>query len=310
MMLSRCLCTLVFIALIACDADEPTPEAQMGGTEEGGGGSNPTAGARVGGAEAGNPAPSGGSAGGKPEAGVMMGGTPRAGEPVAGSVEGGAEGDAEQGGEPVVAGAGGGSAGGSTNPSLTHVYPGATEGQVILSNAPRPCERRTTISPYLPDEAGHHAGSILTPSSYPFTVSMIEYTLEEPPDIPSCKSELAHRLELSVLSAEQPPPASPSSEAIRHISLEVPQAMAPTERRVILQNLADPITLNEGERLLVSVSLIAEGADHLCIAACEDEPARRGAEFWSNAPQAPYDWAELGSFGLTSELMISVIAAE
>ena len=202
-------------------------------------------------------------------------------------------GGAPAGGEPVTG---------------THVYPGAVEGQLILSNAPRPCEQRTTISPYLPDEAGHHAASLLTPSSYPFTVSAVEYTLEEPPDIMSCKSELAHRIELTVLSAAQAPLAAPATEARAHRSVLVPQAMMPTERRVILQGFEEePLVLNEGERLLVSISLAAEGADHLCIAACEDEPARRGMEFWSNAESAPYDWVELGTFGLTTELMISVI---
>lgn len=305
MMFSRYLCILGLITLVACDVDEPIPEAQMSGAEAEGG-ADPAAGVRVGGVEAGDQEPGGGSAGVEPVAGVVMGGASTAGEPIAGSLEGGAE----QGEEPVSAGAGGAPAGGSANPPVTHVYPGATEGQLILSNAPRPCERRTTISPYLPQEAGHHAGALLTPPSYPFTVSIIEYTLEEPPDIVTCKSELAHRLELSVLRADQAPPASPSSEAISHLSLEIPQAMAPTERRVILQNLTEPLVLSEGERLLVSVSLTAEGAEHLCIAACEDEPARRGAEFWSNAAQAPYEWVELGSFGLTSELMISVIGAE
>ena len=88
----------------------------------------------------------------------------------------------------------------------------------------------------------------------------------------------------------------------------IPQAVTPTERRVIIQGFEeDPLVLNEGERLLVSISLAAEGTDHLCIAACEEEPARSGMELWSNAESAPYDWVELDSFGLTSELMISVI---
>lgn len=181
--------------------------------------------------------------------------------------------------------------------------------QLVLSNAPVPCEQISALAPYIPDEAGHHAGSLLTPPAYPFTVSLIEYTLEEPPDIASCNSGLAHRLEISILSANQDLPSQPGTEAIRSVSLEVPAANSDTERRVILQNLVDPFVLNDGERLLVSVSLMAESDQHLCIAVCEDQTAVAGLELWSNSAEAPYNWVGIESFDLSSEFIIKAVGS-
>ena len=188
----------------------------------------------------------------------------------------------------------------------TGTYPSGAN-QLILSNAPLPCEQISAIAPYLPDEAGHHAASVLTPSAYPFTVSMIEYTLEEPPDISTCNSSLAHRLEISVLAADQALPTSPQTEAVQFISLDIPSSIMDTERRVILQNLTEPIVLSEGERLMVSVSLEAVNAEHLCIAVCEDEMALANLELWSNRPNTPYDWISMSEFGINSEFLIKAI---
>jgi hypothetical protein len=75
-------------------------------------------------------------------------------------------------------------------------------------------------------------------------------------------------------------------------------------RRVIRQFLEETITLTQGQRLLVSVSLVASGDQHLCIAVCEDESSIEGTEFWSGAAEAPYMWSDMVSFGITSPFMI------
>ena len=189
----------------------------------------------------------------------------------------------------------------------TYAYPGVNSGQYILTNAPIPCVQVSSVAPYLPDEAGHHIGGIFTPPQYPFTVELIEYTLEEPPDVPSCRSELGHRLEISAISAGQAPPSQPADEAIAHLSFDIPSATMSTERRVIIQLLEEPLTLNNGERLLVSVALDAEGDDHLCAAICEDEVATPNSTLWSGASAAPYAWSELSAFGITGELLMRVV---
>ncbi|MAD61891.1 MAG: hypothetical protein CMH49_10345 [Myxococcales bacterium] len=247
------------------------------------------------------------------EAGETTAGMASAGEMQAGEAMAGAAGAGE-----IMAGAAGADEimAGETNNEVDYgdsrtgtAFFDSGSSQLILSNAPVPCEQVSALAPYLPDEAGHHAGSLLTPPTYPFTVSLIEYTLEEPPDIASCNSELAHRLELSVLSAEQELPSQPSLEAIRSVTLEIPAANSDTERRVILQNLIDPLILNEGERLLISISLMAEGDQHLCIAVCEDQSPVSGLELWSNSAQAPYNWVGIDSFDISSEFMIKAIGS-
>jgi hypothetical protein len=78
---------------------------------------------------------------------------------------------------------------------------------------------------------------------------------------------------------------------------------------VIIQLLEEPITLVEGERLLVSIPLIAEGDEHLCMSVCDTEQASPGSTLWSNSAAPPFNWVELSSFGLTSEPIIRVIGA-
>ena len=190
----------------------------------------------------------------------------------------------------------------------TGVFTGATPEQLILSNAPLTCTQISALAPYLPDEAGHYAGSIISPHRYPFVVEMVEYTLEETPDIPNCTSELAHKIDLVVLASQQEPP-SDLNEAISYQTIETPTALMPTERRVILQRLLTPITLNEGESLLISISLAAEGSQHVCLALCEDERALPKQEYWSGASSMPFQWSSLDSFEITAESLIKVIGS-
>ena len=246
---------------------------------------------------------------GAESAGEIMAGAESAGEAIAGSESAGeAMAGASNAGENIAGEMSNDADYGDTRTGSGFFDTGTS--QLVLSNAPVPCEQISALAPYLPDEAGHHAGSLLTPPAYPFTVSMIEYTLEEPPDIATCNSELAHQLELSILSAEQEVPSQPALEAIRSVKLDIPAANSDTERRVILQNLIDPFVLNEGERLLVSVSLAADADQHLCIAVCSDQPPVAGLELWSNSAEAPYNWVGIDSFDISSEFIIKAIGSQ
>ena len=82
-----------------------------------------------------------------------------------------------------------------------------------------------------------------------------------------------------------------------------------TERRVILHNLDEPLILTEGERILISVSLVAESPRHLCIAVCEDESGYAGLDLWSNSADTPYDWIGLDQFQLDSEFLTKAVGS-
>ena len=185
----------------------------------------------------------------------------------------------------------------------TNAFPGIREGQYTLSNAQVPCERISAIAPALPAEAGHLAGAALTPPRYPFVVDAVQYSLEEAPDIPTCNSTFAHRVELTVLN-QGALPARPSTDGVSAQVIMVPDSPGLSGRRVIRQILETPITLEEGQRLLISVSLEAQGSEHLCIAVCEDQNAVNGGNFWSNAAGEPYQWSDLTSFGIFAPLVI------
>ena len=185
----------------------------------------------------------------------------------------------------------------------TRVYRGISETQFNLSNAHLPCDEIRSIAPYLPDEAGHHAGALLVPHQYPFTVKAIQYTLEEAPDVPTCRSGLAHHFEVSVLDGDSPP-LNPEQDAISFQRYEIPENLTLTGRRVVRYLLEQPIRLNEGQKLLVSVSLRASGTDHLCIASCEDASPAGGTELWSNSALPPYSWVDLLDFAVDTILLI------
>ena len=100
------------------------------------------------------------------------------------------------------------------------------------------------------------------------------------------------------------PPADPATDAVYHQRFEIPLNAQLTGRRVVRQFLEERITLEEGQRLLVSVSLIASGDEHLCVAVCEDTVSAQGREFWSNAATPPFAWADMKSFGINAPFII------
>ncbi len=66
--------------------------------------------------------------------------------------------------------------------------------------------------------------------------------------------------------------------------------------RVVTATLLTPITLTAGEHLFVAVELPV--AETSCMAVCDGAPSNDDHDWWSNATDAPYNWATLGSFGL------------
>ena len=147
-----------------------------------------------------------------------------------------------------------------------------------------------------PGEGGHWAGARLVPPQAPFAVHAVAYQLSS---VAGCNSALPHRVELSVLSGDTPE-ASPTVLAGFDAPADATMAGWRT-RRVLLD---EPIVLQEGESLLVSVEMSTSGSGSVCLAHCTTEDTPQSA-FWSNATDTPYDWQELSEFGLKGNLMVT-----
>ena len=145
---------------------------------------------------------------------------------------------------------------------------------------------------------GHLAAVRLTPPSYPFEVTGVAYVIAHA-DGGKCNGKVAHRLELYVETA-----AAPSNMPTIAAQIDVPASSAePGNFRLIEQQLAAPITLNQGESLFVAVELAGTPAEHICIMNCEGT-GDDDRNYWSNATAAPYNWATLASFGNATNLRI------
>ncbi len=133
-------------------------------------------------------------------------------------------------------------------------------------------------------EAGHLYAARLTPPSYPFEVTEVQYELMGGGN---CDSTPAHRVEVFVDSATTPP-ASPT---ITQLDIAATGATEPI--RVVTVGLPSAITLQTGEHLFVAVELV--NVESSCVATCGGATVA-DRDWWSNAVAAPYSWATLASF--------------
>ncbi len=142
------------------------------------------------------------------------------------------------------------------------------------------------------NEAGHLYAARLTPPSYPFLVTEVQYELAGGGD---CDSSFAHRVEVFVDSATTPA-ASPT---VTQLDIVATSGTEPV--RVVTAQLPSPITLQTGEHLFVAVELVT--VDTSCIAACGGATIT-DRDWWSNATAAPYSWASMASFQLDAHARI------
>ncbi|APR88272.1 hypothetical protein A7982_13621 [Minicystis rosea] len=201
-----------------------------------------------------------------------------------------ASGGGQQGSGGTAAAGGGqqgtGGGGGGTLQSSWYEPPPA------INNDPE-CINPTYAYP-LPGNEGQLYAVRLTPPSYPYKVTDVHYELA---GIGDCDSSAPHRVEFSVGSG-----VAPSNTPNLVAKLDIPTGDAAASFRVVKKNLPSPIILQAGEQLFVAVSLTWGTS---CIAACHDaEEADR--DYWSNATQAPYDWATLMSYGTDTHARIGV----
>ncbi len=164
-----------------------------------------------------------------------------------------------------------------------------------------PCtDANTYVSPDAGNE-GQLAAGRLTPPTYPFQVTSIEYELvmNDPASAP-CDATLAHRVEIYVDTN-----VTPSNTPVIAATFDVAAmpGIPVNTHRLVTRTLATPITLTAGQNLFVAVELAGTGPDHLCIPLC----AGTGADdrnYWSNATMPPYNWATLASFNNMDNLRV------
>ena len=186
------------------------------------------------------------------------------------------------------------------------VAPGPADNSWILSHGSRPCEVGSVVSPAIPDEANHFAAARFTLPFSPFMITHIEYALASSEMTPSCTAALAHEVHLYVIDANEPIPTSPSSEAILTEVIQVASDESKPFGRGVNLTLAQPITLEDNQSLVVSVQMKLEGEAHLCIGYCIDQRAPVGSQFWSSAASEPYSWTDLSTFNLNEAYIIMI----
>jgi hypothetical protein len=175
---------------------------------------------------------------------------------------------------------------------------------MLLQNTPAECKVPESISPILPDEAGHLAATTLTPSAYPFEVTAVAYDVLGTAAAGACNSTLAHRVDVFVIAGSEPP-ADPD-DAVSVVSLDVAADPAATDSRTVEVALDEAIVLEDGQSLVVAVQMVgdAELATSLCLQGCRDTGGVAGLDWWSNAALPPYAWADMvGDFGFISNFM-------
>jgi hypothetical protein len=188
---------------------------------------------------------------------------------------------------------------------------------------PAPCQQRPLARPDLlanypavecydaelsPDvgEEGMLGATRLTPPSYPWRVTAVRYTAAAMPEGDyRCSTAPDARVEVSVTEGDAPA-ASPTPVAVMPVEgLDLPDGTL----RFVDVPLPEPVVLRDGQHLVVAVSLGGALPEVGCIAGCQNRRAEPGRFFWSNAVQAPYDWADLESFGITAEYAIFAVGA-
>jgi hypothetical protein len=173
----------------------------------------------------------------------------------------------------------------------------ADVGPVVLSNIDHACLEGADVFP-LPENAGHRAAARLTPPSTPFTVQSIRWALDGGAE---CSNGLAHTTEVWVES-ETAPSSSPTIAAFVETEASTSQD-GPRRFELVLD---EPLVLEAGDNLYISVEMAVVDTLHSCFLSCADA-FEEDRNYWSNATDAPYAWTTLASFGTEVSLDASAI---
>ena len=155
------------------------------------------------------------------------------------------------------------------------------------------------IGPVLPDEKGDPAVARITPPSYPFKVASISYQLTGMEA--ACGTNIAHSVSVYAGPTGDTPPTTPTSVQ----KFDVAGSPADQRTLVVTKTLSPPIVLTQGQDLFVAVEMQGNSANTIsnCLDGCS-LAADDKRQFWSEAPQPPYTWATLYSFGISADYAI------
>jgi hypothetical protein len=151
----------------------------------------------------------------------------------------------------------------------------------------------------LPDEEGYFVAARLTPPSYPFVVTQLQYTLlgnyTELGYL--CSNILEHQVAVEVSTAPTPD-NDPETSGTLIGSITVPAGVTMTDERLVEINLepSDTIVLQEGQHIFISVELAGTDTEMICLGLCMDNGIG-DRNYWSNSAIIPYSWVPLESFG-------------
>jgi hypothetical protein len=191
--------------------------------------------------------------------------------------------------------------------SNTDASTGGDDG--VLGNTPVPCVEDDYVFPLLPAEAGHWAATTLTPPAYPYEVQRVAYELAGGAAGGQCNNSFAHQVAIFVSDGPQPDDA-PSTNAAGYVAYPIDEDPVATEARLVELELDAPIVLEDGQSVVVAVQLTAVGDSSLCIAACFDTGGVPELDWWSNAVDEPFSWADMvADFGFPSNFTIQAFGA-
>tara|TARA_Y100000589_G_scaffold266926_1_gene258246 strand:- start:28 stop:543 length:516 start_codon:yes stop_codon:yes gene_type:complete len=163
----------------------------------------------------------------------------------------------------------------------------------------------SVVGPNIPQEVGHRAATVITPPSYPFSVTRVQYDLMNRGS-DRCTNALAHTAEVFVIDEAGAPVALPSANGGQYLSMPVRANENSEAKRSVRLILERPIRLDNGQRLVVSVQLTATDNVRLCMGMCNDEESPLGQEWWSNSADAPFNWQDMNAdFRIRGEFVIS-----
>nr|MBP7290416.1 hypothetical protein [Nannocystaceae bacterium] len=134
-----------------------------------------------------------------------------------------------------------------------------------------------------------------------FEVTSLVYDLIGTAGAGACDSTMAHRVEVYVIEGSEPPADPADAVANEMFAIEADEAA--TEERTVVIDLDTPITLTEGQALVIAVEMAGNDdlSASICVRACRDTGGVADLDWWSNAAEVPYAWADMvGDFGFIS----------
>jgi hypothetical protein len=166
----------------------------------------------------------------------------------------------------------------------------------LLTNAAT-CANLNSVLP-LAGEESHYIAARLTPPSYPFSVTDVQYTLSSGGD---CVPGLAHQVQVYATTTTTPP-----GTPVVHETIPVP-TIATTMDRMVSLPLNAPLVLTAGEHLIIAIQNSGVSPNVTCVVTCDDVNAIADRNWWSNAGAPVFPWATLSSFGLDTTVMADAI---